>query len=636
MTQFSPTLAISRLLVTAKGQTALDIEFHQGLNIISGENSSGKSTIMDFLFFGLGGEITDWRERALECDSVFLEVQVNSRPATLHRSVSTKARRPMRIFEGAMKDALNSVVEGWREYPFISSSKESFSQVMFAWMNLPKAASDENSSITMHQVLRLLYADQISPIDRIFRAENFDKGIIRQAVGDLLCGAFDDRLYQAKMRLREAENEYSEVSNKLSSIFSALGSFKHSLTPDWLDSERKNLRSALELARKELQEADQAALTGGGNPELSLKDQDEAYESVRNAQLALQSAKERADQIALEMADSGMFIKALEKKLTALRDAEATHQALGSLQFTHCPSCYAPLEALADHECVLCKTELDEDRVKGRTLAMIADITLQLKQSRQAQSSRENDHAHAQRKVETAYFSWQEARNRYAHAVGTPSSELNSRAREAAKKVGYLERQIADLDDKAELVNKVADLSEKKEALAAEKSRLQDTIQSAERAQLSRIQRAYTLIAENTKRILRKDLERQDTFHSSDKVTFDFTENRVSVEGESFFSASSMVYLKNAFLTAFLAASLQDKNFRHPRLLMLDTVEDKGMEPERSHNFQRVLQSLSADTDVEHQIIIATAMIAPELAATPLVAGRYLTHERRSLSIPVS
>jgi predicted ATPase len=71
---------IRRLRVLRKGRAVYDQGFHSGVNIIRGENGSGKSTIADFIFYILGGEFDNWKTAAADCNQV--------QPKSLHREAS--------------------------------------------------------------------------------------------------------------------------------------------------------------------------------------------------------------------------------------------------------------------------------------------------------------------------------------------------------------------------------------------------------------------------------------------------------------------------------------------------------------------------------------------------------------------
>ena len=47
-------------IITDNGEIAFDEPFHKGVNIIRGDNSSGKSTITHFIFYVLGGAFKDF------------------------------------------------------------------------------------------------------------------------------------------------------------------------------------------------------------------------------------------------------------------------------------------------------------------------------------------------------------------------------------------------------------------------------------------------------------------------------------------------------------------------------------------------------------------------------------------------
>lgn len=81
-------LFLRRLYIqTKEGKVAYDETFHKGVNIIRGDNSSGKSTITHFIFFALGGAFSDFVPEARKCMLVCAEVEMNQAVITIKRYV---------------------------------------------------------------------------------------------------------------------------------------------------------------------------------------------------------------------------------------------------------------------------------------------------------------------------------------------------------------------------------------------------------------------------------------------------------------------------------------------------------------------------------------------------------------------
>ena len=110
-----------------------------------------------------------------------------------------------------------------------------------------------------------------------------------------------------------------------------------------------------------------------------------------------------------------------------------------------------------------------------------------------------------------------------------------------------------------------------------------------------------------------------------------FRDNSILVDGDLNFAESSNVIVKNSVILALFAAAAEDKEFLHPRFLLLDNVEDKGMEDKRSHNFQDLIVQASEAARLDHQIIFTTSTINPELDYGEYTIGPHYTHEQRTL-----
>lgn len=635
MTLYSPTIIVRRLVIMRGANRVFDERFHRGVNIIRGENSSGKSTVLNILVHGLGGDITQWSEHALLCDRVLVEVELNGRSATLSREIARQTKRPMDIFGGGIEDAFKAGIEDWRRYPYLSSEgKQSFSQAVFALLNLPEVQTETSGKITLHQLLRLLYSDQLSPVENIFRFERFDAPITREAVGRFLCGAYHPEIYENEVRIKLLDNEQSEVSAKLASIYAVLGDVKHSLNEDWAAAELNQLHATLRRLEAEIEAAERELFSDEGGETFTLTAQREAFDALQGRQSAVTEVRRQIEALELEIADSAHFIAALEAKLDALKDAGLVSDEIGSVDFLWCPSCYATLDReVGAHACHLCKSPFDEDRLRTRVVNMTNDVGIQLRQSGVLQRARQGELEDLRAEERTIEAQWRAAADRLSTLQRTPSSDLRSRLRTLNQRAGYVQREIEDVQEKAGLIEKLSLLSRRKAEIAGDLSRLNDRNAELKASEQDRLSTSYTQIADRTRDFLHDDLPRQEAFQNARSISFGFGADKISVNGESYFSASSLVILKNSFLAGFLFAATDDAAFRHPRLAILDTVEDKGMEPERSRNFQKLLVAASDAAKVDHQIIFATAMIAPDLDNATFTVGRFSSHDQRTLDV---
>ncbi len=636
MIRFEPSLIARRLVVKRGVHIAYDERFHSGVNIVRGDNSSGKSTILNFIFFGLGGDLNklDWSDYALLCEHVWLEVELNGNPAVLRRKIDVSSQSDMEIFGGRYEAAVSAPIESWLRYSYSrSQNKESFSQALFRLLGMPDVAVEGTSSITMHQVLRLLYADQLSPTDSLFRFEGYDPENLREAVGNLLCGAFDTAIYESQQSLRGKEKEFQEVSSELRSIFRLVGG-EESLGLEWITQKRASLVADKDRLLNQISEKEEEFFSSTTLQKLSLKQQQDLYSAVQRLQQDLVEAQEVQGGIEFEISDSQAFIESLKRKSESLRDARLAAEIVPDVHFATCPACYAEvLEAdKSAFACHLCKTPIDPERASEQVTGIINNLAIQIKQSERLQVIRAERLKKQVAKVDEIKSDWSMKSRELSAIASRPTSKVREEIRDLHRKLGYLDRSIEDVESQFKLANKIGDLSERKKSLGLDIADLQSRIETLKRSQTDRIRLARSEIERETIKLLKGDLKRQDSFVDPKRVEFSFAKNSVTVDDHTYFSASSRVVLKTSFLVGFLAAALIDKNFRHPRFLMIDITEDKGMEQARSHNFQKQVIEISKSTEVEHQVILATAMPWSEIPEG-LFVGKFSTLENGTLNI---
>lgn len=633
MTQSKSYLFLKRLVViTHQGSIAFDERFHRGVNIIRGKNSSGKSTISNFIFFVLGGDYSNWTTEALKCRDVFAEVEINGAIMTLKRHISEHGLQPMSIYwnnyEEAKKDSIN-----WQTFPYKQNvNTVSFTNAIFNALEFPEVKSDSDSNITNHQILRLLYIDQDTPSQNLFRFERFDLPLTRQAISEVLLGIYDDSLYNQRLGYRNAQKEIDDKKRQFEGITKVYGQ----------SGNATNISSVL----KEIELA-QAESKSIENAIIELKEKNSIRTSKRSAisseriqseftpvKNQIHIIKTKINQYEIELADSKQFITTLEKRVSELNYSLLTRKVLGELPLTHCPQCLSPLNSTVEvGRCFLCKQPLTDEAEKANAIRLKQEMELQIKESKSLLEEKERklvdllgelpvfiEKARVlQKQLDTSIEVSQSTRDERIDMLLVSKGGIE-------KKIEFLTQQIKAVEMLELLKKELAELTE-----IIEKLRLEILLK--EEQQKQKLILALQKIKEYTLFILKNDLDRQEEFRNAKIVEVDFQKDAYSLDGSNNFSASSKVYFKNAVLFAIFFSSLELNFFRYPRFILCDNMEDKGMEKERTQNFQKLITSMSERFGDYHQIIFTTSMIADELNNTPFCVGEDYDRNNKTLKV---
>lgn len=640
MTLYKPTLQLRKLRVLREKRIAYQADFHDGVNIIHGQNASGKSTVVDFIFYALGGDSVPWKSEALLCSEVRAELELNGLRMTVSRPVSDAPRNPLSIYWGTLEAANAAPRSEWETYPYQrSTSKESFSQVIFRLLEMPELRGEGAANITMHQLLRLLYVDQRTPHDAIFRAEPFDTILTRETVGNYLCGIYSADLYDAQLELKTVDAQLSKSVSDLRSLFSILGKSGQGggNTTDFLQAEAASISSEIVALNEKVVELRKDARQAANEKEQSAKVLASLRESLSSTQRRYAEANDALQGLALEVEDSKLFVGELERRLSALEDSQATRKYLGAIKFNFCPCCLAAVEDKSEPNgapfCHLCKSAVAETPADSQLLRMRNELALQRKESARLLEEREAKLQALTRVLPTLALELKQLEGQYRMATREWTSPVEREIDAANLRLGELKQKLVQIGEYQKLAGVIEELQNKRANLEARKSELQDKILFLENRDEAVKAEAMLSVANELVSLLRADLPRQEEFISAAAVDWSFGDNRVSVNGHTQFSESSMVILKHCFHLALLAASTKHEFFRVPRFLLLDGIEDGGQEIERSHHLQGLVVELSKSLPANHQIIFATSQIAPSLQDSDLVVGKASTVDDKTLAI---
>lgn len=613
-------LFVNRFAVCNKsGRFVYDQEFHAGVNIIRGVNGTGKSTIVDLLSYALGAVITEWTKEQRNCDWVMAEVTLNGIPFCLKRDITDSGQSKMSIFEGKFNDAL-SPGAGWTQYSMRrSEERHSFSQQIFELLGLPRHKTDDSKNLTMHQILRLMYVDQLSATTKLLKEDKeYDNATFRRAIGDYLLGIDDLEAHNLRQDLLAANKEFEKIHGELSAIYRLFGKEVSQINEQILNNEISEIASQLEELKIRKEEVLRAHLNELS--ELVRTKANMLQDQINRLSAQKQGLETTKAEVSVEFIDTELFAISLNERKAALEESRLTFSSLGEICFKYCPACLEPISEQEHPGCPLCKTEKRDGDRDVAYVQMLNELNFQIRESEalikefRAQLDSINSQLPSiNRRIQEAKFEYQE--------LEVTAEAKDAIIAEIASEMGFCKSQVLALEDRREHVNKVELLRQEKEKANTHIQRLQDKLEQVNARQADRYNKVYGSIETKASHLLAQDGGYEPTFDEVEEVTFDFAKDKMFVNGRSKFSASSMVVMKNSIRLAIFLHAVEDKFARLPNFLIMDNIEDKGMVDARSHNFQRTVVSECEKLRDEYQLIFTTSMINPELQGSAMCVG---------------
>jgi tetrahydromethanopterin S-methyltransferase subunit B len=620
MIMYKPTLILKRLVIQKSGMSVYDEAFHEGVNIIRGKNGGGKTTIVESIFYVLGGDIPKKKKEFSTCDFVYAEFEINQNTFTLKRAIDNEGRPAIEIFEGDFEDGMVSS-EAWTRYPNTrSDTKKSYSMILFELLGFPEDKTLDGQNITIHDILRLLFEDQGTSSDKIFLNQSYpEKNIKRQAISDLLLGIDDFELHFLRLQLHEKDREWSSYDGQLKQIYKVLGSANLDVSLISLGTEKNNILSEqkqIEDKITSLYEEDSAKRK---------KDADKSFAKVKNEISELKqkiSIKEQSKKSLLfEVEDSISFIASLDIKIEALSASTEITKSLGSIDFAYCPSCLQILEENEDHKkCCLCKSDVKDDGLSVGYLKMKNEISFQKRESEAIVERKRKRIQDIEADVIDLSQRLKELERQNKNFINT-LNPVEAEVKTLLERTGYLQRALQDVLEREKLAAKVTEISEKKAEINEQISRLKDQIAGVESLRENKKNVIYTDLNDLTVSLIKNDPIQE--LKGVDRISFDFGKDELFAVGKDSPAASTGSYLKNAFFFSLFLLSLKHSSVRYPRFIVMDNLEDKGLQDDRVQQFHQDIIGLSKESKVKHQIIFTarSEVITDDLEKSGMCIG---------------
>lgn len=631
MNIIEPTLEINNLLVIKDERVAFHGVFKTGLNVVTGDNSSGKTTILDLIAYTLGMEDLPLKAEALSCDVSYLSIKINNSNLILKREISEVSRRPISIaYEDFDINKLNDY--DWQTFSISRSEKISYSQMLFNLMDNSEFDLEASSTLTVHQIMRCIYAAQPNLHYPILAPALFDDSLTRKTIGEYLLGFYNNELYTKQVKLKDKIKEKTKLKAELSflkNIFKkSFFSFKDKASAQARIN--KNSETLFKL-RTDLNNRQKTPKKIASENLKKIEGYNKTLNTLTKEKNKFESEKNK---LYLNSLDSQIFISELMDRLERLDESEYI-QSISNVNFEFCPSCLSRLTSTAVNICNLCKCESkrETDSNINPLLRMKNELLIQIEESKKINAIRDDRVKEINIKI-----------NHINSEINSISAQLNDLTQHWSDDektnisnisftIGQIDTEIKEIEKLIPLYDEVSNLNERIDVLDSDINELNDSINTLEEESYKKKKDTILKLNSNLMQLLKKDIPREKEFQNPRHINISFQDNQIYINNKDKFSESSMVVLRHLFHLALLKTADEIPHMRFPRFVILDGIDDGGSEPERNIRLQELILETINSLENRSQIIVATSIKHLHSELKPFIYNEIFNAEDKSLKI---
>ena len=554
-----------------------------GINILEGENGTGKTTFSELIYFGLGGRVESFQRSSRTKHNEIISDKDNFVELTIEVDDGIfKLRRFIDTNDVGIEDASGKV----EVLPVIrqQSSVRTFSDWLLERIGIEPVLvylyADYSGKISFYDLARLIYHDQSVDPSAIYKAADTtsfvsDSKAFRKAVFEILVGKTFQALYASAARLKDLEKQRAGATNTLEyfkTFIADVRPHQEDLNLVFLDKRIAEIKAQIERA---IAYRGQLARHPSRTSPVDTT-------SRKNALLAVEmesaDASRKESELLSEQARLERLRSELVLEVTQIKKMMFAHDRLNLFSMNTCPYCLREV-ARELNRCV-CGAAVDEKQYERFFYNSEEYLTILKSKQRNVDT------------IEAAIASCREE-----------AEECGSRVARLRGKATQLKQQIAEVVEQSDTVVDVVKFNEIDEHIVSlraelgslEQQRVLETKRQELESRAQDIETHYSAALTAYKELqAQADKEMADQRGKFSAKFNDFMRDNVqqcrtaSIDSDympilnagEYREASAEVPKRLFYFLTLLYMSLEDPDVRFPRFLLIDTPETAGIDQE--------------------------------------------------------